>query len=64
MYRASNAQEQDPDGNGLGLYIVKKIVDSAGGKIWFSSKQGEDTLFGVSFPLSGMIARAGTKKLD
>lgn len=63
MFRASNAQEQDPDGNGLGLYVVKQIVENAGGKVWFTSKEGEDTVFACSFPLTGMLAKAGTKAL-
>ena len=62
MFRARNAQEMDPDGNGLGLYIVQKIVKIAGGKLWFTSKQGEDTVFYCSFPLSGMLAKSGSKK--
>jgi signal transduction histidine kinase/CHASE1-domain containing sensor protein len=64
MFRASNAHEQDPDGNGLGLYLVKQIVENAGGKIWFRSRKGEDTVFACSFPLTGMKARAGTRKLS
>ncbi len=63
LFRASNASEQDPDGNGLGLYLVKQIVENSGGKIWFSSKSGEDTVFACSFPLSGMVKKAGTKQL-
>lgn len=64
MFRASNAQGQDVDGNGLGLYIVKQIVDNSGGKIWFTSKEGEHTIFACSFPLSGMIAKSGTRELN
>ncbi len=64
MFRASNAQEQDTDGNGLGLYVVKQIVDNGGGKTWFTSKEGEDTVFSCSFPLSGMLPKAGTKQLS
>jgi len=54
MFRASDAQEMDPDGNGLGLYLLKNIVEAAGGKIWFESKEGVDTVFFVTFPLPGM----------
>lgn len=64
MFRASNAQEQDADGNGLGLYIVKQIIDNAGGKLWFTSKKGENTVFACSFPLSGMTPKSGTKELS
>jgi PAS domain S-box-containing protein len=63
MFRASNAQKLDPDGNGLGLYLVKKIVENAKGRVWFTSKKGEDTIFSVAFLLSGMVKKEGTKKL-
>lgn len=63
MFRASNAQKLDPDGNGLGLYLVKKIVENAKGRVWFTSRKGEDTIFSVAFPLSGMAKKEGTKKL-
>ena len=32
-------------GTGIGLAITKKIVDSFGGKIWLTSKEGEGTCF-------------------
>jgi len=63
MFRASNAQAQDPDGNGIGLYLAKKIVENGGGKIWFDSEEGKDTVFYVSFPLTGMLKKEGTKVL-
>lgn len=63
MFRASNAQEQDVDGNGLGLYMVKQIIENGGGKIWFTSKEGEDTVFSCALPLTGMIRKEGTKQL-
>ena len=63
LFRAGNAQAQDTNGNGLGLYMVKQIVERAGGRIWFTSQKGQDTVFSVSFPLSGMAYRKGTKKL-
>ena len=38
-------KELDVEGTGIGLAIVKKIVDSAGGRIWLQSKKGQGTTF-------------------
>lgn len=37
-------------GMGLGLAMVKSIVESIGGKIWFETKMNEGSSFYVSFP--------------
>ena len=43
----------DKDGsNGIGLSIVKKIIETHGGKIWFDSKQGQGTTFKFILPRS------------
>ncbi|HBM45994.1 MAG: PAS domain S-box [Parcubacteria group bacterium GW2011_GWF2_38_76] len=62
MFRADNARANDPDGTGLGLYIVKETIEKTGGKIWFESKENQGTTFYVSIPLEGMkkkIVREG-----
>ena len=39
------------DGSGIGLSIVKKIVESMGGKIWIeSAEHGKGTAFHVQLP--------------
>ncbi len=38
------------EGNGLGLSIVKKIIDLCGGKIDVGSKEGEGTYFMITLP--------------
>lgn len=43
-------QEQDPYGTGVGLAIVKQIMDLHRGKIQIQSKQGEGSLFTLSIP--------------
>jgi two-component system sensor histidine kinase VicK len=57
LFRADNAKFMDPDGSGLGLYIVKKIVDYANGKVWFKSNKEKGTTFFASLPLSGMVKK-------
>jgi len=39
-------------GMGLGLSIVKNIVNEINGSIWFDSKIGKGTNFFVKLPLS------------
>lgn len=49
-FRASNVGERD--GGGIGLMIIRQIVNSHEGHISFSSREGEGTTFKVSFPFS------------
>lgn len=63
LFRADNVREQDTEGTGLGLYIVKAIIDHSGGKISFESEENKGTTFYVSFPLEGMKKKEGTKVL-
>ena len=63
LFRGDNAKAIDPDGTGLGLYIVKSILDTVGGVIWFESKLNHGTTFYLSIPLAGMITRQGTHPL-
>lgn len=51
FYRASNAMSVDPHGSGLGLYIVKAIVEAHKGTISFESEVGKGTKFFFTMPL-------------
>ena len=63
LFRADNVRQKDTEGTGLGMYIIKAIVDSAGGKIWFESEENQGTTFHVLLPLTGMAKKGGAKGL-
>jgi signal transduction histidine kinase len=63
LFRASNAKKIDPDGAGFGLYIIKEILDHSNGKVRFESEEGRGTTFFVTLPVSGMIQKAGERRL-
>ncbi|MFA5359062.1 MAG: HAMP domain-containing sensor histidine kinase [Patescibacteria group bacterium] len=64
MFRADNARVKDPDGTGLGLYIIKSTLEKTGGKIWFESTENKGSTFYVTIPLKGMEKKEGTKRLE
>ncbi len=64
MFRADNARVKDPDGAGLGLYIIKTTLEKTGGEIWFNSVENAGSTFYIKLPLAGMKRKQGTKKLQ
>lgn len=63
LFRADNVKEKDTTGTGLGLYVVKSILDNSGGHIWFRSEEDNGSAFFVTLPLSGMRRREGSRPL-
>ncbi len=49
IFQSVNAQT-NPDSTGIGLSIVKKIVETAGGRIWLESELGQGTTFYFTWP--------------
>lgn len=54
FYRAENAKKARPDGTGLGLFMAKKVILAQGGTLIFQSEEGKGSIFGFSFPKTGL----------
>jgi PAS domain S-box-containing protein len=52
FFRADNAHTIDTEGTGLGLYLVRLIVERLGGAIACESEEGRGTLFHVTLPIA------------
>lgn len=50
FFRSPEGKAKRSDGSGLGLYIVKNIINYHGGRIWFKSVEGVGTTFFFTLP--------------
>ncbi len=51
FYRVQTEKNKDIKGTGLGLFIVKTIIEKMGGKIWVESAEGKGSTFSFELPL-------------
>ena len=52
FYRVKNSNTKNIQGTGLGLFIVKEIVEKMNGKIWVASESGQGSIFSFSLQLA------------
>jgi len=62
--RLSNKPTGNESSTGLGLYIVKKITEAMGGRVWCESEPGEGSTFYVELPVPKTHKKAATHKLS
>ncbi|MDD5291035.1 MAG: ATP-binding protein [Patescibacteria group bacterium] len=64
FFRGANALSFQPEGNGLGLFVAKNIVEYHEGKIWFTSEVDKGTTFYVELPLDPLTYHKEKKKVS
>jgi signal transduction histidine kinase len=52
FYRADNAVSKEAEGTGLGLHLVRLVVEHAGGQIWCESEEGQGARFTFTLPIA------------
>lgn len=50
FYRADRARSRKNGGSGIGLAVVKQLVEAHGGRVWAESPPGEGVTFGLVLP--------------
>ncbi|HUD06507.1 MAG TPA: ATP-binding protein [Candidatus Saccharimonadales bacterium] len=55
FFRADNAKKESPNGTGIGLYLVKRVVEDQKGEIIFSSQLGHGSTFGFKLPVVSAV---------
>jgi len=52
FFRGDNVVRMDTEGTGLGLYLVRSIIQLLQGSITFKTKEGQGTTFSILLPLT------------
>jgi len=59
FYQVNGSMTRTIGGGGLGLFIVKQIVEGHGGSIWIKSTVGKGSTFSFALPLKSSSRRGG-----
>ena len=59
---AARANTDVPSGSGLGLSIVRAIVETHGGKVTAANALGGGAIFELQLPAAGMNTRSGVQE--
>ncbi len=64
FFRVDTPELKKITGTGIGMYVTKQYIVAMGGKVWFTSSPGQDTVFYFSLPMTGTessSSEGGTK---
>jgi signal transduction histidine kinase len=61
--QVEGAMSRSHQGTGLGLPLVRKIMDLHGGSVWLESELGKGTLASVTFPQSRLVSPEAENEL-
>ena len=50
--RVDNSLTRQTPGAGLGLFLVKAVIEAHGGRVWVESRPGQGSTFNVALPIS------------
>jgi len=53
FYRADNVHTVETEGTGLGLYLVRLIIEKLAGQVWCESEERRGSAFTFTLPISG-----------
>ena len=52
FFRGRNVEQKGITGTGLGLFVIKIIIEGSGGKIFFISQENVGTTFYIVLPIT------------
>lgn len=58
IFKVFQVLEETDDSTGVGLSIVKKVVDYYGGNVWLESEVGEGTTFYFTIPVNDGVSKS------
>ncbi len=64
FFRAENARKESPNGTGIGLYLVKRVITDQHGRLIFSSQVGKGSVFGFMLPIGGISVPASPSDIS